>query len=568
MFSRPKSIAMLCAVALLVAILIPLAHHTQAASFRPEKSTAGMVVSTQKIASDIGRQVLKDGGNAVDAAVAVGYALAVVHPVAGNLGGGGFAIIHLAGGQTVALDFRETAPGKASRDMYLDAKGEVIKDASVEGYLAAGVPGTVAGMSAMLQRYGTKSLAELIKPAVQYAENGFTISGRQAETFREYSARLGKFASTRKYFLKPDGSTYSEGEILIQKDLAATLRLIASKGPDSFYKGEIAGLIAGDMAANGGIITKDDLAGYRPVWREPVKGTYRGCEIISMAPPSSGGTHIIQMLNILEGYDLKALGFNSSASVHLMAEAMRHAYADRSEFMGDPDFVTVPVKGLISKSYAAQIRSQIDPDRATPSSMVKPGDPGVHEGSNTTHYSVVDKWGNAVAVTYTVNDYYGCGAAVNGAGFLLNNEMDDFSIKPGVPNLYGLVGGDANAVEPYKRPLSSMSPSVVLKDGKLYMVVGSPGGARIITTVLQVILNVVDHGMNIREAVDAPRVHMQWLPDEIRIERNGLSQDVIDKLTAMGYTVVVKAPMGDVNAIIIDPATGVMYGAGDPRNEF
>ena len=568
MNSRPRIIALLCAIALLAAILVPVASQTQAASFRPEKSTVGMVVSTQKIASEIGMQVLRDGGNAVDAAVAVGYALAVVHPVAGNLGGGGFAIIHLADGRTMALDFRETAPGKASRDMYLDAKGEVIKDASVEGYLAAGVPGTVAGMSAMLERYGTRSLAELIKPSVQYAENGFTVSARQAETFREYSARLGKFASTRKYFLKADGSIYKEGDVLVQKDLAATLRLIAGKGPDAFYKGDIADLIARDMAESGGIVTRDDLARYKPVWREPVQGTYRGYQIISMAPPSSGGTHIIQMLNILEGYDLQAQGFNSSATVHLMAEAMRHAYADRSEFMGDPDFVKVPVKGLTSKEYAAQIRSQIDPDRATPSSQVKPGNPAVHEGTNTTHYSVVDKWGNAVAVTYTVNDYYGCGAAVNGAGFLLNNEMDDFSVKPGVPNLYGLIGGDANAVEPYKRPLSSMSPTMVLKDGKLYMVVGSPGGARIITTVMQVILNVVDHGMNIREAVDAPRVHMQWLPDEIRIEKNGLSQDVIDKLKAMGYTVAVKAPMGDVNAILIDPVSGVMYGAGDPRNEF
>jgi len=361
---------------------------------------------------------------------------------------------------------------------------------------------------------------------------------------------------------------YKEGEVLVQKDLAATLRLIAKQGPDAFYKGEIADLIARDMAANGGIVTKDDLSGYKPVWREPVKGTYRGYEIDSMAPPSSGGTHIIQMLNILEGYDLKALGFNSSASVHLMAEAMRHAYADRSEFMGDPDFVKVPVKGLTSKDYAAQIRSQIDPDKATGSSQVKPGNPAMHEGTNTTHYSIVDKWGNAVAVTYTINDYYGCGAAVNGAGFLLNNEMDDFSIKPGVPNLYGLVGGDANAIEPNKRPLSSMSPSMVLKDGKLFLVVGSPGGARIITTVMQVVLNVIDHGMNIREAVDAPRIHMQWLPDEIRIEKNGLTQDVIDKLKAMGYNVVVKAPMGDVNAIMIDPTSGVIYGASDPRNEF
>ena len=568
MYFRPRLIALLCVLALLLGALAPFAGCAEAASPRPEKSTAGMVMSTQKIASEVGLQVLAEGGNAVDAAVAVAYALAVVHPVAGNLGGGGFAIVHLKNGQTVALDFREVAPGKATRNMYLDASGEVVAGASVEGYLAAGVPGTVAGLSALLERYGTKKLPDLINPAVRYAENGFVVSARQAETFKEYQKRLAKFASSRKYFLKADGSIYQEGDRLVQKDLAKTLRLIAGEGPDAFYKGAVADLIVRDMAAGGGMITKDDLAKYKPVWREPVSGTYRGYEIISMSPPSSGGTHIIQMLNVLENYDLKAMGFGSSAAVHAMAEAMRQAYADRSEFMGDPDFVSVPVKWLTSKEYADQIAGRIDPDKATPSSEVRPGKQSIHEGTNTTHFSVVDRWGNAVAVTYTINDYYGCGAAVDGAGFLLNNEMDDFSVKPGVPNLYGLIGGDANAVEPFKRPLSSMSPTMVLKDGKLYMVVGSPGGARIITTVLQVILNVLDHGMTIREAVDAPRVHMQWLPDEIRIEKGGLAADVIDKLTAMGYKVAVRSPMGDVNAIVLDPATGTMYGANDPRNEF
>lgn len=563
-----KSVAIICVVSLLVTLVVPLNSMVEAASARPDKSSIGMVMTTQKIANDIGLEVLNDGGNAIDAAVAVGYALAVVHPVAGNIGGGGFAVIHTAAGDNVTLDFREFAPGKATRDMYLDKAGNVSPNASVEGYLAAGVPGTVAGLSAMLDRYGSKNLATLMQPAIRYAENGFTVTARQAETFKEYAQRLNKFASSRQYFLKPDGSTYNEGEVLVQRDLARTLRLIAKQGPDAFYKGEIADLIANDMAANGGIITREDLAKYKPIWREPVAGTYRDYDIISMSPPSSGGTHIIQMLNVLEGYNLKSMGYGSSQAVHVLAEAMRYAYADRSEFMGDPDFVKIPVKGLTSKAYAAEIRSKIDPTGATPSSEVKPGQPAMHEGTNTTHYSIVDKWGNAVAITYTINDYYGCGAAVNGAGFLLNNEMDDFSIKPGVPNIYGLVGGDANAIEPYKRPLSSMSPTIILKDGKLFMVVGSPGGSRIITTVLQVISNVIDYGMNIREAVDAPRVHMQWQPDELRIEKNGLVKDVIDNLSMRGYQVVVKDNMGDVNAILVDPISGIMYGSGDPRNEF
>lgn len=562
-----RFVALCCALVLLLATLAPCGT-TLAAVPRPEQSTVGMVESTQRVASDIGLNVLKHGGNAVDAAVAVGYALAVVHPVAGNLGGGGFAVIHLANGENTTLDFREMAPGRATRDMYLDKDGNIRPNASVEGYLAVGVPGTVAGMSAMLERYGTMKLADLMQPAIDYADKGFVITARQAETFKEYAPRLSKFTASRRYFLHADGSTYQPGEVLVQKDLAKTLRLIAKQGADAFYRGPIADLIAKDMAAHGGLITKDDLARYQPKWREPVHGTYRGYDIISMGPPSSGGTHIIQILNIMEGYDLAAMGPGSSSAVHVMAEAMRYAYADRSEFMGDPDFVKVPVAGLTSKQYAAAIRAKIDPAKATPSSEVRPGQPQLHEGTNTTHYSVVDKWGNAVSVTYTINDYYGSGVAVDGAGFLLNDEMDDFAAKPGVPNLYGLVGGDANAVAPYKRPLSSMSPTIVLKDGKLFMVVGSPGGSRIITTVLQVISNVIDYGMNISEAVCAPRVHMQWLPDELRIEQYGLAPDVVAKLSAMGYKVAVLPPMGDVNAILVDPRTGVMFGSGDPRNEF
>jgi gamma-glutamyltranspeptidase/glutathione hydrolase len=459
------------------------------------------------------------------------------------------------------------APGKATRNMYLDAAGNVVPKLSLDGYLAAGVPGTVAGMSAMLDKFGTKQLDHLMQPAITYAEKGFVISARNAETFTEHKDRLSKYASSRKYFLKPDGSTYQEGDLLVQKDLAKILRLIARQGPKAFYEGPIADLIEKDMKANGGIMTKEDLKRYKPVWREPVRGTYRGYEIISMGAPSSGGTHIIQMLNILEGYDLQAMGHNSAATVNVMAEAMRFAYADRSEYMGDPDFVKVPVDILTSKAYADRLRSRIRQGQATPSDQVRPGT-SFKEGSNTTHYSVVDRWGNAVSITYTINDYYGSAAAVSGAGFLLNNEMDDFAIKPGVPNLYGLLGGDANAVEPYKRPLSSMSPTIVLKDGQVYLVLGSPGGSRIITTVMQVLLNVVSHGMTIREAVDAPRVHLQWIPDELRIEKNGLNADTVEKLTAMGYKVQVRANMGDVNAIMVDPKTKLFLIASDPRNEF
>ncbi len=537
-----------------------------AASARPLKNTSGMALSTQAIANEIGIQVLEGGGNAIDAAVAVGYALAVVHPVAGNIGGGGFAVIHLADGTNISLDFREKAPLKASRDMYLDKNGNVIPELNRLGYLAAAVPGSVAGYSEMLKKYGTRTLTELILPAIKYADEGFPVTERQMETFKDHKNRFAQFKSSRKYFLKPDGSTYREGEKLIQKDLARTLRLIAQKGPDAFYKGEIADLIAADMAKNGGIITKKDLALYSPVWRDCVQGTYRGYEIISMAPPSSGGSHIIQMLNILEGYDIKAMGPGSSQYIHVLAESMRRAYADRSEYMGDPDFVKVPISNIISKEYAAKLRQTIEPTKATPSIEIKAGKFDTNEGTQTTHFSVADKYGNAVSVTTTLNDYYGCAASINGAGFLLNNEMDDFSAKPGSPNMYGLIGGEANAIAPGKRPLSSMSPTIVLKEGKLYMIVGSPGGARIITTVLQVIINVLDFKMDIREAVDEPRVHMQWYPDELRIEKYGLSNDVINTLKAMGYNITVKDPMGDVNAILIK--NNVFYGAGDPRNEF
>ncbi|ECH3541258.1 gamma-glutamyltransferase [Campylobacter jejuni] len=533
-----------------------------------DRTGTGLVLSSHELANKIGKEVLDKGGNAIDAAVAVGYALAVVHPAAGNIGGGGFAVIHLANGENTTLDFREMAPLKASRDMYLDSKGEVIKDASTIGYLAAGVPGTVKGMSAMLDRYGTMKLKDLMAPAIKLAEKGYLINDRQEQTMLEAKDMFKEFPSSSKYFLKKDGNTYKSGDLFVQKDLAKTLKLIAKEGPDAFYKGKIADLIATDMAKNKGIITKEDLAQYQAIWRKPVEGTYRGYDIISMSPPSSGGAHIIEILNIMENANIENLGFASSKTLHIMAEAMRQAYADRSEYMGDPDFVKIPLDKLTSKEYAKEIYAKIPKDKALPSSKVKPGLGQIHEGHNTTHYSVLDSKGNAVSITYTINASYGSGATVEGAGFLLNDEMDDFSIKPGVPNLYGLVGGEANAIEPKKRPLSSMSPTIILKDGKVFMVVGSPGGSRIITTVLQVISNVIDHKMDISTAVESPRFHMQWLPDEIRTEPFGIIKDVQNNLEKMGYKITKEPYMGDVNAIMVDPKTGKIIGSMDTRKEF
>jgi gamma-glutamyltranspeptidase/glutathione hydrolase len=561
-----------CFIVIMLAALpvMMAAPRLEAAAYPPIRGGAnGLVLSSHRLADAIGQSVLDKGGNAVDAAVAVGYALAVVLPAAGNIGGGGFAIIHNAGKDTVAIDFREKAPLAASRDMYLDKDGNVIPEASTIGYKAAGVPGTVAGLNAMLAKYGTKPLAEIIAPSINLAEKGFATNEFGAITMADYSERFARFESSKKYFLKPDGSTYKEGEIFVQKDLAEVLKRIAVSGDEGFYKGTTAKLIADDMAKNGGLITLKDLEGYNIAWRKPISGKYRGYDIISMSPPSSGGTHLLQILNVMSHADIGAMGFASSETLHLMAEAMRYAYADRSEYMGDPDFVSVPVDKLTSMEYAKSIYDKITAaKKATPSSTVKPGLSEINEGKNTTHYSIVDKDGNAVSVTYTINDWYGSGAAVMGAGFLLNNEMDDFAAKAGVPNIYGLVGSDANCIAPGKRPLSSMSPSLVLKDGKVFIVAGSPGGSRIITTTLQVISNVIDHGMNISEAVEAPRVHMQWLPDELRVEPHGVVKDVSDKLTSMGYNVSVQEPMGDVNAILIDPQTGAIYGSHDPRREF
>lgn len=530
----------------------------------------GMAVTTQPLADMAGQLILDSGGNAIDAAVAVGYALAVVHPQAGNIGGGGFAIIHTADGKDYALDFREMAPAAATRDMYLDDKGNVIPGESTGTYKAAGIPGTVAGMSAMLERFGTKKLSEVMATAIELAEKGYILSERQAGSMAAFRDKLYKFPASRKYFLKPDGTAYKAGELFIQSDLAETLKRISAEGPKGFYEGKTAELIEADMKANGGLITLEDLKKYTVKWREPSTATYRGYKIVSMCPPSSGGAVVAEILNVMENADMRTLWAASPAqAIHVMAEAMRQAYADRSEYMGDPDFVKVPVDELTSKEYAKKIFDRINPSKATPSDNVRPGLTPLKEGTNTTHYSVVDKFGNAVSVTYTINESWGSGASVEGAGFLLNNEMDDFSVKPGVPNVYGLVGGDANAVAPFKRPLSSMSPSIVSKDGKTILVVGSPGGARIITTVLQVIANVIDRRMSVNAAVSAPRYHMQWLPDELRIEPgNGLSPADIEALVGMGYKLSLQPFMGDVNVIMIDPDTGVITGSHDSRHEF
>jgi gamma-glutamyltranspeptidase/glutathione hydrolase len=533
--------------------------------FSPVRSRQGMVVSTDSVATQIGVEVLKKGGNAIDAAVTIGFVMAVTQPRAGNIGGGGFMLIHRAkSGEVVAIDYREKAPSQAHRNMFLDKKGTVNTALSRLSHLSAGVPGTVAGLALVLEKYGTLTLKEALSPSIRLAEEGFAISSDLSNAIKIQAVRLKQWASTRKVFFKPDGSFYEPGDRFIQRDLAKTLQTIAGKGINAFYQGEIADLIVKEMEAHNGLITKKDLSNYRAVVRKPVHGIYRDFDIYSMSPPSSGGVHIVQILNILEGYDIGSLGHNSAVTIHLMTEAMKRAYADRSHYLGDPDFVTVPVKGLTSKKYALQLRNQIDRSQTSVSQNILPGKPDYYESDETTHFSVVDKAGNVVSNTYTVNFSFGSGIVVEGAGFLLNNEMDDFSAKPGVPNAYGLIGGAANAIEPEKRMLSSMSPTIVLKDGGPFLATGSPGGSRIITTTLQVIMNVVDHGMNIQEAVNAPRIHHQWLPDETRIEE-GISPDTIKLLEAMGHTVSVQSTMGAASSILIDNEKGVYYGASDPR---
>ena len=520
-----------------------------AASPQPVSLPNGMVVTSQRIASEVGASVLKQGGNAVDAAVAVGYALAVVNPCCGNIGGGGFATLHLADGRDVFLNFREKAPLAATETMFLDDKGEVVEGLSLKGYKSVAVPGTVMGLDTLLARYGTLPRSSVMAPAIKLAAEGFMLSQGDADILARGTKDFAEQANAAAIFLR-DGKPLGAGDLLIQKELAATLRAIADKGPDAFYRGGIAEKVAAASAANGGILTTADFASYTVTEDAPVRCDYRGFVMISSPPPSSGGTAICMILNILEGYDIRQSGWNSSQTVHLMTEAMRHAFVDRNFQLGDPAFVTNPLAHLLSEDYAALIRQKIDPAKATPSKDVQPG-VAPHEGTETTHYSIVDKAGNAVSVTYTINALFGAKVIAGDTGFFLNDEMDDFTVKPGVPNLFGLVQGKTNAIQPGKRPLSSMSPTVVTKDGKTFMVLGSPGGSRIITIVVQTLLNAIDHGMDIQQAVDAARVHHQWLPDEIAAEPFALSADSRMRLEAMGHKIVEQTPWGANEAILI-----------------
>ncbi|WP_025660866.1 gamma-glutamyltransferase [Rhizobium sp. IBUN] len=520
--------------AVAAALSLSLAPSAFAASPAPVEAEHGMVVTAQHLATDVGVGVLKNGGNAVDAAVAVGYALAVVYPTAGNIGGGGFMTIRLKDGKTTFLDFRERAPLAATKTMYLDAKGDIVPRASLDGYLAVGVPGSVMGFETAREKYGTKSRQDLLAPAIRYAKEGFTLEQGDVANISGSAKRLAKDEAAAKIFLKAEGKPYAAGEKLVQPDLAAVLSSIADKGPDAFYKGMPADAITKASQAKGGILAKEDFEQYAVRELKPVECSYRGYDIISSPPPSSGGVIICEILNVLEDYPLSFLGYGSAETVHLMVEAMRHAYVDRNAALGDPDFVENPMSTLLDKSYAKAIRAKIDPYKSSTSADLKPL--GAKESVETTHYSIIDDEGNAVAVTYTLNGSFGAGVVAPGTGILLNNEMDDFTSKPGVPNLYGLVQGEANAIAPKKTPLSSMSPTIVTKDGKPFMVIGSPGGSRIITITLEAILNVIDFGMDISQAVNAPRIHHQWQPDKIYLEPYTLSPDTIRALIAMGHT--------------------------------
>jgi gamma-glutamyltranspeptidase/glutathione hydrolase len=536
------------------------------ATAQPVIARHGMVVSQEAAASRVGVDVLRLGGNAVDAAVAVGFALAVTLPRAGNIGGGGFMLIHRSDlGRTTAIDYRETAPMATTETVFLDANGEADPFKSRFSGLGIGVPGTVAGLELAWRKYGSGkfSFAELVAPAIALARQGLTVDQDLADSLPRAVPMLARHPSSARIYLRPDGSPPQPGDHIALDDLAATLEAIAAEGAAGFYSGPIAERIVAAVQAAGGRMTLEDLAKYRAVEREPVIGTYRGRAIISMPPPSSGGAHIVEILNIIEGYPIAEQGLNSAAALHEMAEAEKLAYADRAEWLGDPDFFKIPLAGLISKTYAEHLRSLISAERARPAADIRPGEPERYESSETTHFSIVDSDGNAVSNTYTLNFSYGCGLVANGTGVLLNNELDDFAAKPGVPNAYGLLGADANAPGPMKRPLSSMSPTIVLKDRKVELVTGSPGGSRIITIVLQIILDLMDHGLNVAEAEAAPRAHDQLWPDEIRVER-GMSPDTIRLLEAMGHKVVVGDAMGSANTIARSP-DGWLTGAADPR---
>ncbi len=521
-----------------------------------------MVVTAERHATQIGVEVLRDGGNAIDAAVAVGMALAVTEPNAGNLGGGGFMLLRLADGRTSFIDFRERAPAAARRDMYLDEDGNVT-DGSLVGYRASGVPGTVRGLALALRKYGTRSWASMLGPAERLAREGFPVTWDLARSLGG-SSRLSRFPESMRIFLN-GGRLLALGDILRQDDLAATLRRLQKNGPDEFYEGLTARLIADDMQANGGTITAGDLASYQPAERRPVTGTYRDHVVLSAPPPSSGGAGVVQILNILEAFDLAKTGAGSAATIHVVAESMRRFFADRARFFGDTDFVEIPLPGMLSKEYAAARRETIRIDRTTPSGDVGNSDPSGFESDETTHYAVVDSAGNAVAVTYTLNGGYGSGVTAKGTGILLNNEMDDFTAKPGSPNTYGLLQSENNAIEPGKRPLSAMTPTIVLKDGRPRLVLGAQGGPTIITSVTQVILDVIDFGMNVQQAVDFPRFHHQWMPDMLYMEPSGVSSETRNALEAYGHRLHFGRPLGHIEAIEIAPE--VLMGAADSRSE-
>ena len=556
-----------CCVLVASALDVVLAQDTPIFSnreiFHPVYAENGMVVSQEAMATRVGVDILKAGGNAIDAAVGVGFALAVTLPQAGNLGGGGFLLIYRAEKKAaMALDYREVAPAASLPQMFLDEEGTVDQSRLRYSYQSVGVPGTVAGLLEALDTHGTLSLQAVLAPAIRLAREGIIVSPDLAMAIQEYATQLSQWPSTRRIFFQADGTMYRPGDRLIQNDLAWSLQQISEQGPGAFYDGSIAERVTAGMRAHGGLITKEDLRRYRAVWRKPVRGTYRGYDIVSMPPPSSGGVHLIQMLNILEHEPMKTFGHNSARSIHWLVESMKLAYADRSRWLGDPEFVEVPVQGLISKAYAKGLHAAIDLQKARPSSSIQPSNPLPYEGRDTTHFSVMDKDGNVVSNTYTINFSFGSGIVAEGTGILLNNEMDDFVAKPGTPNAYGLMGSTANAIEPGKRPLSSMTPTLVLHKGKPFLATGSPGGSHIITTTLQIIVNVIDHDMNLASATSAPRVHHQWMPDELRVER-GVSPDTLALLEQWGHTLTIEETMGGAQSILKGPQG--FYGASDPR---
>ena len=556
---------------LIATALVLTVSGVQAASQAPVAGENGMVVTAQHLATHVGVDVLKAGGNAVDAAVAVGYALAVVYPAAGNLGGGGFMTVQLADGRKTFLDFREKAPLAATANMYLDKDGNVIEGLSAKGHLAVGVPGTVSGMELALSKYGTLKRAQVIAPAIKLAENGFTLEQGDIDLLHTATGEFEKDQDLRGIFLH-NGQPMQVGQKLVQKDLAKTLKEISAKGSDGFYKGWVAKALVDSSQAGKGIITQADLDKYKTRELAPIECDYRGYHVVSAPPPSSGGVVICQIMNILEGYPMADLGYHSAQGLHYQIEAMRHAYVDRNSYLGDPDFVKNPIEHLLDKTYAAKLRDAIDPKKAGDSQAIKPG-VSPHEGNNTTHYSIVDKWGNAVSVTYTLNDWFGAGVMASKTGVILNDEMDDFTVKVGVPNMYGLVQGEANAIAPGKAPLSSMSPTIVTKDGKAVMVVGTPGGSRIITATLLTILNVIDYKMNIQEAVDAPRFHQQWMPDTTNLETFAVSADTQKILESWGHKFAGPQDANHLAAILVGAPSldgkpvgnNRFYGANDPR---